>query len=147
MSGPDIPPLTDEEKATWPTKPIVALEKPFVDARGEIQPLVDLMMRSAVLIESKKDSVRANHYHKTDWHYCYVIDGEIDYYYRPTGSDQEAEKVTVKKGELFFTPPMVDHAMHFNVDTTFLTLGRNSREQAVYEADVERIALFDPDNP
>ena len=43
MSDPDIPPLTDEEKATWPSEPLVTLESPFVDARGEIQPLVDLV--------------------------------------------------------------------------------------------------------
>jgi quercetin dioxygenase-like cupin family protein len=144
---PVIRPITDEEVANFPKEVIIALKDSFDDERGSIIPLVDTAMESAVMIVSKKGAVRANHYHKTDWHYCYVIEGEIDYYHRPTGSDQEAEKVTVKKGELFFTPPMVDHAMHFHVDTTFLTLGRNSREQAVYEADVERIALFDPDNP
>ena len=37
---------------------------------------------------------------------------------------------------------MVDHAMVFNEETTFLTLGRNSREQEVYEADVERIEMI-----
>ena len=40
---------------------------------------------------------------------------------------------------MVFTPPMVDHAMVFPEDTEFLTLGRNSRRQEVYEADVERI--------
>ncbi len=77
-----IKPVTEEEKATWPSEPLVALEKPFVDARGAIQPLVDEMMKSAVMIESKKGSLRANHYHKTDWHYCYVISGTIEYFHR-----------------------------------------------------------------
>jgi hypothetical protein len=45
----------------------------------------------------------------------------------------------VKKDQLFFTPPMVDHAMLFPQKTTFLVLGRNSRAQEVYEADVVRI--------
>ena len=84
MSDPVIPPVTDEEKAAWPKEPIISLEKPFVDERGAIQPLVDLMMRSAVMIESKKGSLRANHYHKTDWHYCYVLSAAIEYYHRPT---------------------------------------------------------------
>ena len=48
--------------------PIIPLEKPFVDKRGEIIPLVDADMKSCVLITSKKGTVRANHYHKTDWH-------------------------------------------------------------------------------
>ena len=52
--------------------------------------------------------------------------------------------VTVKKGELFFTPPMVDHAMVFTEDTVFYTFGRNPRDQETYEADVRRITLVDP---
>ena len=45
---PDIDPVTEEEKATWPTEPLVELEKPFVDVRGAIHPLVDRLMKSAV---------------------------------------------------------------------------------------------------
>ncbi|MEE8352224.1 MAG: cupin domain-containing protein, partial [Rhodospirillales bacterium] len=121
MSKDDIDPLTEEEKATWPKEPIVPLEKPYVDARGAIQPLVDEMMKSAVMIESKKGSLRANHYHKTDWHYCYVISGCIEYFHRPTGSDEEPECLIVEAGAMVFTPPMVDHGMKFPEDTTFLT--------------------------
>ncbi len=130
---------TEEEIAKFPQTVIVPLEAPFEDERGGIQPLVDEMMESAVLISSKKGTVRANHYHNTDWHYCYVINGRIEYHHRPQGSDAEPEMVTVEAGQLFFTPPMVDHAMVFAEDTVFLTLGRNSRTQEVYEADVVRI--------
>ena len=56
-------PISKEEIESWPTEPLVNLTKPFVDKRGSIQPLVDLMMKSAVMIESKKGSLRANHYH------------------------------------------------------------------------------------
>jgi len=143
MSEPKIPPVTEEERATWPTEPIVGLEKPFVDSRGAIQPLVDLMMRSAVMIESKKGSLRANHYHKTDWHYCYVISGTIEYYHRTTGSDAEPEMLLVKEGQMVFTPPMIDHGMKFSEDTVFLTLSRNPRDQATYEADVVRVDMLD----
>ena len=138
----NIPPVTDQERELWPDHGVVKLEKPFIDLRGKIQPLVDKMMRSAVMIESKAGSIRANHYHKTDWHYCYVLNGSIDYYHRPVNSSNDPEKVIVKKGQLFFTPPMVEHAMVFHEDTNFLTLGRNSREQEVYEMDVVRIDLI-----
>ena len=130
----------DEED--WPDKPIVNLEKPFVDKRGNIQPLVDKLMKSAVLIESKKGSLRANHYHKTDWHYCFVLSGEIEYFHRKTGSGEEPEMLSVKENQMVFTPPMVDHAMRFPVDTTFLTLSRNSRDQKTYEEDVVRINML-----
>ncbi len=140
----DIKPLTKEEEASWPADVKVPLETAFIDSRGAIQPLVDADMKSCVMITSKKGSVRANHYHKTDWHYCYVLSGAIDYYHRPHGADSEPEKITIETGEMFFTPPMVDHTMVFLSDTTFLTFGRNSRRQEVYEADVERIDLYNP---
>ena len=137
-------PLTKQEMEQWPSSPIVNLEKPFVDVRGSIQPLVDLMMRSAVMIESKAGSLRANHYHKTDWHYCYVLYGEIIYYHRPHGSKEKPKKVIVKEGELFFTPPMIEHAMVFEKKTKFITWGRNSRVQEVYESDVYRVPAINP---
>ena len=139
----DIKPLTEEEKASWPDDVIVPLEKPFADDRGAIQPLVDADMKSCVLITSKKGTVRANHYHNTDWHYCYVLSGSIEYYHRPHGSDDPPEMVLIETGKLFFTPPLVDHTMVFPEDTAFLTFGRNSRKQEVYEADVERIELVE----
>ena len=51
----------------------------------------------------------------------------------------------IKKDQLFFTPPMVEHAMVFHEDTTFLTLGGNSRTQSKYEADLVRTDLISPD--
>lgn len=140
-----IKPLTEIEKASWPKSVKIPLGKPFVDARGEIIPLVDTDMSSCVLIVSRKGSVRANHYHKTDWHYCYVVEGKIDYYHRKVGSNDTPEIVTINEGELFFTPPMVEHAMVFAEETKFLTLGRNSRSQIVYEADVIRIEPINPE--
>lgn len=142
----DIEPVTEEEKASWPPfDRVVKLEKAYVDARGAIQPLVDRLMKSAVMIESKAGTLRANHYHKTDWHYCYVIKGRIEYWHRPTGGTEPPVKMDVNEGEMVFTPPMVDHGMVFPVDTTFLTLSRNSRDQAAYEADVVRIDFLATD--
>ena len=65
----------------WVKDPIIKLANPFTDERGTIQNLLSLdELQSVVVIESKKGTIRANHYHKTDWHYCYVISGAIDYY-------------------------------------------------------------------
>ena len=41
MTPNKIPPLTEEEIKNLPAKPLVDLEKPFIDNRGSIQPLVD----------------------------------------------------------------------------------------------------------
>ena len=139
MKKNKIIPVSEEEKLSWPKDIVVNLEEPFVDERGKIQPLVDMDMKSAVLISSKQGSTRANHYHKTDWHFCYVLSGEIEYHYRNHGDKGKGSRKIIKKGELFFTPPMEDHAMVFKQDTVFLTLGRNSRKQEVYEQDVVRV--------
>ena len=146
MPEVNIDPVTEAERALWPDTVKVPLLAPFVDARGGIQPLVDLPMKSCVLITSTKGTVRANHYHQTDWHFCYVLEGVIEYHHRPHGDEGLGEQVVIRKGELFFTPPMVDHAMVFLEDTTFLKLGRNSRAQEVYEADVVRVNFVDPES-
>ena len=137
-------PVTDEERREWPQSVVVPLPSAFADARGEILPLVDVPMKSCVLISSKKGSVRANHYHRTDWHYCYVLSGCIDYYHRAVGAKAPPQKVTIGAGQMFFTGPMIEHAMVFAEDTVFLAFGRNSRAQEVYEADVVRVDPIQP---
>ena len=137
-----INPLTHEEMESWPSEPLVNLAKPFEDDRGCIQPLVDLMMRSAVMIHSKAGSLRANHYHKTDWHYCYVIYGKIEYFYKEVDSNKKTELLIAGKGSMIFTPPLVEHCMKFPEETLFLTLSRNPRDQKTYEEDVVRVNLI-----
>lgn len=137
--------MSSNEKIDLPKEVQIKLEKSFADERGEIQPLVDLPMKSCVLISSKKNTIRANHYHKTDWHFCYVMEGSIDYYHRKVGDTYSPQLEKIKKGELFFTPPMVEHAMVFHEDTVFLTLGGNSRIQSEYELDLVRVELISPD--
>ncbi len=132
----------EDESTRWPEEPLVPLEDPYVDARGAIQNLVHGRMGSAVLITSKKGAVRANHYHKTDWHYCYVHSGAIEYFHRPVGSTDPPEVLHISTGQMFFTPPMVEHAMRFPEDTVFLTLSRNPRSHDAYESDLVRVDLI-----
>ena len=134
-----IKPLSQDEKLSFPREIKIKLESSLADDRGWIQPLVDVSMESCVLIHSKKGSQRANHFHQTDWHYCYVLSGEIEYYSREVGSDSPPQVTKISKGEMFFTGPMEEHTMLFLEDTEFLTFGRNSRAQEVYEADIVRI--------
>lgn len=144
MTNPKISSMTKEEMKKWPTKTLVDLGEPFVDKRGSIQPLVDLMMQSAVMITSKAGALRANHYHKTDWHYCYVISGKIEYFHKKVDSPEKPNLIVANKGEMIFTPPLVEHCMKFPEDTVFLTLSRNPRDQKAYEEDVVRVNLIDP---
>ena len=131
-----------QDSAPLPLDVVVPLEKPFADERGVIQPLVSQQVNDVALITSRKGRVRANHCHKTDWHYCYVLSGAIEYFHRPAGSTTPPEKVVVKAGDMFFTPPMVEHAMNFLEDTVFIAMSHNSREHKKYEADVVRVKLI-----
>ena len=73
-----------------------------------------------------------------------MLSGSFDYYYRPTGSNEEPKKLTIGTGEMVFTPPMEDHTTIFLEDCQMLVVSRNPRDQESYEADVERVQLIDP---
>ena len=118
---------------------IVPLRKPFIDARGMIQNLVDAPFTSAAMITSVKGAVRGNHYHKTDYHYCWLQSGGMVYLHRKVGSKTPAQRWTIKPGQMFYTPPMYEHAMRFTADTVWFVFARNNREMAHYEADTVRI--------
>ncbi len=133
-----------DDSSSWPDEPIVPLEEPHADARGSIQCLLNLPSKNVSLITSKKGTLRSNHYHKTDWHYMYILSGAFDYYYRPTGSEEEPTKITLHAGDMVFTPPMEDHTTIFTEDCQLLAISRNPRDQATYEADTVRIDLLDP---
>ena len=142
----NIDPITDEEMKNWPINPLVDMEKPFVDVRGSIQPLVDTNMKSSVLITSNEGSVRANHYHKTDWHFIYVLEGSFEYYFKNTNTQDKITKKIVNKNDLLFTGPLVDHAMFYTEETKILVLSKNPRDQKTYEEDTVRIDFMNNDN-
>ena len=137
---------TLDDQTMWPQERKISLSSPHEDSRGSIQTLVNFPMKNIAIISSRKDTVRSNHYHMTDWHYMYVLKGSFDYYSRPTGSDQELEVLNVRQGEMVFTPPMEDHATVFLEDTELIVMSRNPRDQESYERDVRRVVLIDPES-
>ena len=123
---------------------LIELPKPFVDDRGAIQTLVQAAITSVQVITSKKGSVRANHWHKADSHYMYVVSGAMDYYHRPVGSQQPPACLKMKAGDLVFTPSYVEHAVEYPEDCMFLNITTGPRDQDVYEDDITRIELIKP---
>ena len=119
---------------------VIPPRKPFVDARGEIRNLIDAPFTSAAVIRSVKGAVRGNHYHKTDYHYCWLQRGGMVYLHRPMGQSGLPRRWVIKPGQMFYTPPLYEHAMHFTKDSVLLVFARNSREMANYEADTVRIS-------
>jgi len=113
---------------------------PFVDERGEIRNLLDVPITSIAVIRSVKGAVRANHYHKTDYHYCWLQAGSLLYAHRPVGSTAAPTQWRIRAGQIFYTPPMYEHVMRFTEDSVMLAFAKNNREMANYEADTVRIA-------
>ena len=120
--------------------------KPFhVDERGEMSYLLDyeIKITSALLITCKKGAIRANHYHKKDTHYSYMIKGEMEYYYRDAhAKSKKLNKVIVKEGEIVESPPMTIHAMRFTKNSAFLALTTEPRDQKKYERDTIRVKVI-----
>ena len=129
-----------------PSKPFDVICPPlpkFSDDRGEIQTLLEGIPFSSVLrITSCKGAIRANHYHKEDYHYCILESGRMEYYERPVGDTGAPTCVTIHPGQVFYTRSMVEHAMKFIEDSVFWCFSRNSRAQANYESDTVRVKLI-----
>lgn len=117
--------------------------KPFWrDTKGVMTSLFDgeVPIRSVILITSKKGSVRANHYHKKDSHYSYIVSGSMEYAEWPRpGHRGRKERAIIKAGDMVYTPAMRLHQMRFLADSVFLVLATKSRKQGAYEDDTVRI--------
>jgi oxalate decarboxylase/phosphoglucose isomerase-like protein (cupin superfamily) len=134
-----------DDPLDWPRQTRVELDESHADERGAIQSLVNYPVKNVSLITSKKGTIRSNHYHKTDWHYMYMMSGSADYYFRPTGSNEPLQRLLFKTGDLVFTPPLEDHATVFLEDSLMVVMSRNPRDQASYEEDVVRVTLVTPE--
>ncbi len=115
------------------------------DERGIIEKLAEGQYQGILRITSKKGAVRANHYHKSDSHLCYLVSGKVRYVYRPA-EDEKAplqEKI-IEAGQLFYSPPMEAHAMDFLEDSEFYCFTTEKRGQADYENDIVKVVLVEP---
>ncbi len=85
------------------------------------------------LINSKKGTIRANHYHPQQEQKCLFTKGQIIEVFQDILSPN-SPKITqvVNEGQLSIIKPNVAHTMVFTKDTTFLNLVRGEREHANY---------------
>jgi hypothetical protein len=118
---------------------IIPIGPKYQDERGTIQMIMeDSPFHSLSFIESKAGSTRAGHWHKEDSHYCLALNGPIYYYERPVGSKDKPILVIVQGGQIFYTPPMVEHEMFFPDDNVFVCMSTLSRKNADYEHDTSK---------
>tara|TARA_B110000971_G_scaffold179779_1_gene186155 strand:+ start:797 stop:3343 length:2547 start_codon:yes stop_codon:yes gene_type:complete len=106
----------------------------FIDKRGKISnhELTE-PINLIGLIDSKKGTIRANHYHPQQEQKCLFTKGQIIEIYQDI-LNPNSPKITqvVNEGQLSIIKPNVAHTMVFTKDTTFLNLVRGEREHDNY---------------
>jgi len=105
------------------------------DDRGDIFNIFEGRIGHVALITSKKGSVRANHYHKKDHQYIYLISGEYESHSCDLRNPEKKQVLTVRPGDIVSTPPYIAHAQKFTKDSVFLALSTRQRESGKYEGD------------
>ena len=85
------------------------------------------------LIDSKRGTIRANHFHPQQEQKCLFIKGQIIEVFQDI-INPNAPKITqvVNEGQLSVIKPNVAHTMVFSKDTTFLNLVRGERDHENY---------------
>jgi quercetin dioxygenase-like cupin family protein len=116
------------------------------DERGSILSIVDNMVSNVSIIQCNSDSIRSNHYHYEDWHFMYVLEGEIDYFYKGLEIDSEIKYLKVKEGNTIYTPPNEIHATYFPKNTILIVSSKNPRDQITYEKDTVRVDFVNHKN-
>jgi oxalate decarboxylase/phosphoglucose isomerase-like protein (cupin superfamily) len=115
------------------------------DLRGSIVSIVDDVVQNVSLITCNAGSIRSNHYHKKDFHYMYVLEGEIDYFYKELNNDV-VHYFKVKKNDIIFTPKNEIHATFFPLRTKLIVSSMLPRDQETYENDTVRVEFINNDN-
>jgi oxalate decarboxylase/phosphoglucose isomerase-like protein (cupin superfamily) len=115
------------------------------DPRGEILSIVDEPVHNVSIITCNPGALRSNHYHHTDFHFMYVLEGEIDYFFKDLNSD-EVHYLKVRAGDNIFTPDNEIHATYFPVKTRLIVSSKFPRDQATYEKDTVRVPFVTSDN-
>lgn len=113
------------------------------DPRGSILSIVDEKVNNVSIITCLPKSIRSNHWHKKDWHYMYVLEGVMEYFYV---IKNKIYYMKISKGENVFTPPRELHATYFPVRTVLLVSSKNKRNKRIYEQDTVREKLIDLNN-
>jgi len=109
-------------------------EKEFIDERGKISNYeLPEPVNLIGYIESKKGTVRANHFHPIQEQKCILVKGQFISIYQDL-LNNKSQKIThvVNEGDLIITKPNVAHAMVFSKDSVFLNLVRGEREHENY---------------
>jgi len=124
---------------------VIHLKPEFVDVRGEITRIInepELKIQAVLLLTHKKGSIRGNHYHKKDSHWVYCVSGKFRYYEKDLKKkNSKSASIIMNPGDLVYSKPGIVHAMEAIVDTVFLAITTEKRQQKSYEDDLVRVDI------
>jgi len=124
----------------WSINPFTSIEyikkgeKEFIDERGKISNYeLTEPINLIGYIESKRGSMRANHFHPIQEQKCLLIKGQFISIYKDLLEKNSLKNThVVNEGDLIITKPNVAHTMVFTKDSIFLNLVRGEREHSNY---------------
>jgi mannose-6-phosphate isomerase class I len=110
------------------------------DRRGTIVSVIEEKTNNISIINCNSKTIRSNHLHKKDWHFMYILNGIMEYFFI---NENKIFFMKLKKGDVVFTPPKEIHATYFPIKTVLLVASKNKRDQATYEKDTIRKKFVD----
>lgn len=119
--------------------------KEFIDERGKISNYeLTEPINWIGYIESKRNTLRANHYHPVQEQKVLLIAGRYISVSKKL-PDGDLETIVVNPGDLIITPPNIAHTMIFLEDSIFLNLVNGDREKENYGVHTIPYKLVDDD--
>lgn len=115
------------------------------DKRGSILSIVDTQVKNVSVITCNANVLRSNHYHKKDFHFMYVLHGEIDYFFKDIDT-KIVSYFKVSEGDIIFTPANEIHATFFPIETKLIVSSFLPRDQETYEEDTVRVDFINDKN-
>ena len=110
------------------------------DERGKIADIFyNENIQHVAIIQSKKDVLRGDHYHKNTIQHMLIIKGSLEYWHKPFGSKEPSKCEILKVGDIISTPAMEIHALKIIEDNEFIVFTVGKRRGKDYELDTFRV--------
>ncbi len=119
----------------------------FTDHRGDILDIFEGEVHHTGIITFTKGAVRANHFHKKQTQYTYVLSGTLELCVRDSRTPEaQVESFMMEPGDFAAIPPFVIHEYIAHTPGSMLCLTDMIRVGNNYEEDTCRVeALKAPD--
>lgn len=119
----------------------IKIKPAFKDHRGEISDILyNQKINHVALINSKKNIIRGNHFHKKSTQITFVTKGKMIYFYKDLKKkNSRIVRVILSEKDLIETPPYFAHAYKMLTDNEFFVFSSGLRGGKDYEKDTFRL--------